>query len=227
MALPIWEETSLARTLNYVVLLSIVAMIVAASGCSSNTPNNTSAPATTTPEPSATPVETTAIPVETSTPLVTPAYVEETPGATENTTSTSVVTGTYVENGTHISTNQRNLQIEQSNAGVTSTASNGTLTVKVSSNTYGLQTNPLSTAKQNTNPLNNTGNNNAAATNTGTLKIIPANGSTTNATGNQTINIGTTQRKLQIKQAQSGNSGAVASQNVTSSVTVTASNSGY
>jgi len=134
MALLIWEETSLARTLNYVVLLSIVAMIVAASGCSSNTPNNTSAPATTTPEPSATPVETTAIPVETSTPLVTPASVEETPGATENTTSTSVVTGTYVENGTHISTTQRNLQIERSNAGTSSTTSNETFVATPSQN---------------------------------------------------------------------------------------------
>ena len=156
----------MARALNYVVLLSIVAMIVAASGCSSNTPNNTSAPATTTPEPSATPiettaipVETTAIPVETATPVVTPASLEETPVATENTTSISVASGT--------------------------------------------------------------------STNTGALKIIPANGSTTNATGNQTINISTAQRKFQIKQAQSGNSGAAASQNVTVNVTVTASNSGY
>ena len=219
----------MARAFNYIVLLSIVAVIVAASGCSSNTSNSTQAPATTTPETSATPAETPAIPGEIATSAVTPASVVETPGATENTTSTSVATGMYVENGTHISTTERNLQIEQSNAGVTSTVSNGTLTVKVSENIYGLETNPLSTAKKNTNPLNNTGNNNAVAADKVKLKIIPASGSTTNTTGNQTINIGTAQRKLQTVQvAQSGNSGTGASQNSTGNVTVkTTSNTGY
>lgn len=213
----------MASALNYIVLLSIVAVIVAASGCSSNTSNNnTQVPATTTPETQATPVET-------ATSAVTPASVGETPGATENTTSTSVATEIYVENGTHISATERNLQIEQSNAGVTSTVSNGTLIVKVSENSYGLETNPLSTAKKNTNPFNNTGNNSAITVDAGKLKIIPAEGSTTNTAGNQTINVGTEQRKLQIEQAaQSGNSGAGVSQSSTINVTVnTASSTGY
>jgi hypothetical protein len=59
----------MARALNYIVLLSIVTMILAASGCSSNTSNNTSAPATTGPETSVTPTETPAIPLETATPV--------------------------------------------------------------------------------------------------------------------------------------------------------------
>lgn len=194
----------MARALNYIVLLSIVGVIVAASGCSSNTSNNnTQAPATTTSETQATPVETV-------TSAVTPASAGETPGAIPDAT-------------------ERNLQIEQNNAGVTSTVSNGTLIVKVSENSYGLETNPLSTAKKNTNPFNNTGNDNAVAVDTGKLKIIPAEGSTTNTSGNQTIHIGSAQRKLQIEQAaQSGNSGSGASQSATINVTVnTASITGY
>lgn len=221
----------MARALNYIFLISIIAVIVAASGCSSNTSNNTQAPATATPAPATTTPETQVTPVETPTPSVTAASAEETPNTTENTTSTSTATGTYVENGTHISTTERNLQIEQSNAGVTSTVSNGTYIVKVSENSYGLETNPLSTAKKNTNPFNNTGNNSAVAVDTGKLKIIPAEGSatTTNTVENQTINLGTEQRKLQTEQAaQSGNSGSGASQNSTGSVAVnTASGTGY
>lgn len=219
----------MARALNYIFLISIIAVIVAASGCSGNTSNNTQAPATTTPVSATTTPETQVTPVETPTPSVTPASAEETPNTTENTTSTSAATETYVENGTHISTTERNLQIEQSNSGVTSTVSNGTLIVKVSENSYGLETNPLSTAKKNTNPFNNTGNNNVVTVGTGKLTIIPANGSTTSTTGNQTINLGTEQRRLQTEQAvQSGNSGAGASQNSTGNVTVnTVSSTGY
>jgi PBP1b-binding outer membrane lipoprotein LpoB len=94
----------LARALNYVVLLSIVAMIVAASGCSSNTTNNTSAHANTTPVISVTPTETPARTIETATPAgsvetATPASspsVAETPlaitNATENQTTTNMGT---------------------------------------------------------------------------------------------------------------------------------------
>lgn len=199
----------MARAFNYIVLLFIVATIVAASGCSSNTANSTQAPATTTPENSATPVETSTTPGETTTSAVTPASGAETPGATE-----------------------RNLQIEQHTAGVTSTVSNGTLTVKVSENTYDLNTDPFSTANKKTNPFNNTGNNNAVVADTGKLKIIPASSSTTNTTGIYIQNgthISTTERYLQIEQtAQSGYSGSNTSQNSTGNVTVnTTSNMGY
>jgi hypothetical protein len=93
--------------LNYIVLLSVLAVIVAESGCFSNTSNNTQAPATTTPETQVTHAET-------ATSAVTPSSVGETPGATE-----------------------RNLQIEQSNTGITSTVSNGALTVKVTASNSG------------------------------------------------------------------------------------------
>lgn len=166
----------MARSMNFIVLLSIIIGIVVASGCTSNTSNNTPTPTATTPETQVTPLET-------PTPVLTPSSVAESSGSVVNMTSTSVANGTYVENGTHVSTTERNLQIEQRNKGVTSTVNNGTLTVKVSEKENGLETNPLSTAKKNTNPFNITGNN-AVVTSRGPLKIIPANTSTTNNTGN-------------------------------------------
>ncbi|MHB8102008.1 MAG: hypothetical protein ACYDEF_07495 [Methanosarcina sp.] len=123
-----------------------------------------------------------------------------------------------VSNGTHINTTERNLQIEQSNMGVKSTVSNGTVTVTVSKPSYGLATNPFSTAQKDTNPLNTTGNNAPVAVKSGTLKIIPANGTT--STGNQTaINLGTAQRNAQkiiaAQNAKGSGSGAATEQNVT------------
>lgn len=170
----------MARTLNYIVLLSIVAVIVAASGCTSTPTNNTQVPATPVTTPAtikATPSETPSMPVETP---VTPST-----GETKN--EKPIAGGfntTPVEKG--------NLQITPSK-NVTSTVSNGTVTVTVSKPSYGLATNPFSTAKKDTNPLNTTGNNAPVAVKSGTLKIIPANGTT--STGNQTaINLGTAQR---------------------------------
>lgn len=218
----------MARTLNYIVLLSIVAVIVAASGCTSTPTNNTQVPATPATTPAtikATPSETPSMPVETS---VTPST-----GETKNETPISGLNATPVEkgnlqitpiknmtstvsNGTNISTTERKLQIEQSNMGVKSTVSNGTVTVAVSKPSYGLATNPFSTAKKDTNPLNTTGNNAPVAVKSGTLKIIPSNGTT--STGNQTaIHLGTAQRnapKIIAAQNATG-SGSGEEQNVT------------
>jgi len=224
----------MARTLNYIVLLSIVAVIVAASGCASTPTNNTQVPATPVTTPAtitATPSETPVTPVETPSVTTTPLTGEtknETPivggfnatpidnGNLQITPSTNV-TSTDI-NGTHISTTQKNLQIEQANAGVISTVSNGTVTVTVSKPSYGLATNPFSTAKKNTNPLNTTGNNAPITANSGTLKIIPANGTT--STGNQTaIHLGTAQRNAQLiidaQNAKGSGSGSGTAQNVT------------
>ncbi len=221
----------MARNLNYIVLLSIVAVIVAASGCTSTPTNNTQVPATPVTTPAtikATPSETPSMPVETP---VTPSTGETknekpiaggfntTPVEKGNLqiTPSKNVTST-VSNGTHISTTERNLQIEQSNMGVKSTVRNGTVTVAVSKPSYGLATNPFSTAKKDTNPLNTTGNNAPVAVKSGTLKIIPANGTT--STGNQTaINLGTAQRNAQkiiaAQNAKGSGSGAATEQNVT------------
>jgi hypothetical protein len=193
----------MARNLNYIVLLSIVAVIVAASGCTSTPTNNTQVPATPVTTPAtikATPSETPSMPVETP---VTPST-----GETKN--EKPIAGGfntTPVEKG--------NLQITPSK-NVTSTVSNGTVTVTVSKPSYGLATNPFSTAKKDTNPLNTTGNNAPVAVKSGTLKIIPANGTT--STGNQTaIHIGTAQRNAQkiIAAQNAKGSGSGAGQNVT------------
>ena len=225
----------MARTLNYIVLLSIVAVIVAASGCASTPTNNTQVPATPVTTPAtitATPSETPVIPVETPSVTTTPSTGEtknETPsvggynatqvdnGNLQITPSTNVTS--TVSNGTHISTIQKNLQTEQANAGVTSTVSNGTVTVGVNKPTYGLTTNPFSTKKNETNPINNTSaNTNTVTQKSGTLKIIPAEESVTQ-TGNQTVNLGTAQRNAQkiIAAQNAGGSGSSAgtAQNVT------------
>lgn len=194
----------MARTLNYIVLLSIVAVIVAASGCTSTPTNNTQVPATPVTTPAtikATPSETPSMPVETP---VTPST-----GETKNETPIGGFNATPVEKG--------NLQITPSK-NVTSTVSNGTVTVTVSKPSYGLATNPFSTAQKDTNPLNTTGNNAPVAVKSGTLKIIPANGTT--STGNQTaINLGTAQRNAQkiiaAQNAKGSGSGAATEQNVT------------
>jgi hypothetical protein len=195
----------MARNLNYIVLLSIVAVIVAASGCTSTPTNNTQVPATPVTTPAtikATPSETPSMPVET--PL--------TPSTGETKNEKPIAGGlnaTPVEKG--------NLQITPSK-NVTSTVSNGTVTVAVSKPSYGLATNPFSTAKKDTNPLNTTGNNAPVAVKSGTLKIIPANGTT--STGNQTaIHLGTAQRNAQkiiaAQNAKGSGSGAATEQNVT------------
>jgi hypothetical protein len=195
----------MARNLNYIVLLSIVAVIVAASGCTSTPTNNTQVPATPVTTPAtikATPSETPSMPVET--PL--------TPSTGETKNEKPIAGGlnaTPVEKG--------NLQITPSK-NVTSTVSNGTVTVTVSKPSYGLATNPFSTAKKDTNPLNTTGNNAPVAVKSGTLKIIPANGTT--STGNQTaIHLGTAQRNAQkiiaAQNAKGSGSGAATEQNVT------------
>src|SRR5665647_139632 len=193
----------MARNLNYIVLLSIVAVIVAASGCTSTPTNNTQVPATPVTTPAtikATPSETPSMPVETP---VTPST-----GETKN--EKPIAGGfntTPVEKG--------NLQITPSK-NVTSTVSNRTVTVAVSKPSYGLATNPFSTAKKDTNPLNTTGNNAPVAVKSGTLKIIPANGTT--STGNQTaIHLGTAQRNAQkiIAAQNAKGSGSGAEQNVT------------
>ena len=193
----------MARNLNYIVLLSIVAVIVAASGCTSTPTNNTQVPATPVTTPAtikATPSETPSMPVETP---VTPS--------TRETKNEKPIAGgfntTPVEKG--------NLQITPSK-NVTSTVSNGTVTVAVSKPSYGLATNPFSTAKKDTNPLNTTGNNAPVAVKSGTLKIMPANGTT--STGNQTaIHLGTAQRNAQkiIAAQNAKGSGSGAEQNVT------------
>lgn len=195
----------MARTLNYIVLLSIVAVIVAASGCTSTPTNNTQVPATPVATPAtikATPSETPSMPVETP---VTPST-----GETKNEKPIAGgLNATPVEKG--------NLQITPIK-NVTSTVSNGTVTVTVSKPSYGLATNPFSTAQKDTNPLNTTGNNAPVAVKSGTLKIIPANGTT--STGNQTaINLGTAQRNAQkiiaAQNAKGSGSGAATEQNVT------------
>ena len=193
----------MARNLNYIVLLSIVAVIVAASGCTSTPTNNTQVPAT----PVATPATIKATPSETpSTPVETPV----TPSTGETKNEKPIAGGfntTPVEKG--------NLQITPSK-NVTSTVSNGTVTVAVSKPSYGLATNPFSTAKKDTNPLNTTGNNAPVAVKSGTLKIIPAN--VTTSTGNQTaIHLGTAQRNAQkiIAAQNAKGSGSGAEQNVT------------
>ena len=223
----------MARTLNYIVLLSIVAVIVAASGCTSTPTNNTQVPAT----PVTTPATITATPSETPLmPVETPSVTTPSTGETKNEkpiaggfnatpvdkgnlqiTPSTNVTSTVI-NGTHISTTQKNLQIEQANTGVRSTVSNGTVTVTVSKPSYGLTTNPFSTAKKNTNPLNTTGNNAPVTVKSGTLKIIPANSTT--STGNQTaVNLGTSQRNalkiIAAQNAKGSGSGAGTAQNVT------------
>lgn len=223
----------MVRTLNYIVLLSIVAVIVAASGCASTPTNNTHVPATPVTTPAtitATPSETPVTPVETPSVMTTPSKREtknETPivggfnatridnGNLQITPSTNVTS--TVSNGTHISITQKNLQIEQANAGVRSTVSNGTVTLTVSKHSYGLTTNPFSTAK-NTNPFNTTGNNAPVTVKSGTLKIITANSTT--STGNQTaVNLGTSQRNslkiIAAQNAKSNGSGSGTAQNVT------------
>jgi hypothetical protein len=187
----------MARTLNYIVLLSVVAVIVAASGCS----GNTKTPVPVTPEtPVTTPVTTPTTPVEapTSTPVTTPETVV-TPGTGGNVTPLAIEIP--VQNVTHISKTQRNLQIIQNRTGTTSSVSNATITVKPSGNIYYMPVNPTNTSSESKNPFTRTGNNMAVAPNTGKLKIVPANDSTTTATGNQTIHISTTQRNLQKEQA--------------------------
>jgi hypothetical protein len=118
------------KVLNYIILLAIIAVIVAASGCSSN--NKTPSP-TPTETPVATPISTPA-PVETtsSTPAITPttAYVV-TPNANN---TTQVPNEQFVQNGIHISTQQRILQTEQSNMGTSSTMSNATTVATPSQN---------------------------------------------------------------------------------------------
>ena len=111
----------MARTLNYIVLLSIVAVIVAASGCTSTPTNNTQVPATPATTPAtikATPSETPSMPVKTS---VTPST-----GETKNEKPIAGgLNATPVEKG--------NLQITPSK-NVTSTVSNGTNLVQLNGN---------------------------------------------------------------------------------------------
>ena len=185
------------RILNIIVLLSIVALIVAASGCS----GNTKTPVPVTPAtPVTTPVEAPTTHIETPTPMpvITPEPVV-TPSTGENMTPTA--TESSVQNGTHISNKLRKLQIAQGRTGTTSTVSNGTIIVTPSGNAYYTPANSTNISSESKNPFDRTGNNMAVAPNTGKLQIIPANGSITTANGNQTIHIGTTQRKLQKEQA--------------------------
>jgi hypothetical protein len=88
----------MARTLNYIILLSIAVFIVAASGCSSNNANSTQVPVTSTPETKVTPIETQSA-VETQN-VTEKANVSVTEGGNieenENITIPEVENGTYV-----------------------------------------------------------------------------------------------------------------------------------
>jgi hypothetical protein len=198
----ILEVLLMKQILKIIAMILVVAAVVSAAGCAgkTNTAENKTQGASE--QITHTSAETPTAPIETPATVITPTTASVTTPSEVNASAIPAIGGQYVQNGTHISTTQRNLQIEQSHTETTSTVSNGTLTVSQSATSYGTTTNPFSTAKKNTNPFNNTGNNNAVSTNSGILKIIPANGSTTNATGNQTvIHISTTTRNKQIEQA--------------------------
>ena len=165
------------------VIVIALAAIVLISGCS--TPNQ---PAPT-PTPAVTPVTQTPTP----TPVETPATITNTTNTSNSTVVTTVTTNTVntstvvtpnpVQNGTHISITQKNLEKIRASQGVVNNESGATI-VAIPTETTPYTSIVPTNANKATNPFNTTGNNAQVTPSTGTLTIEPA---TTNTSSSGSI----------------------------------------